>query len=66
MVDTAATEMSSIGDKVAAQGATLVTIWQGLAAHYEAPEDDTLFGVMDPVKTNAETFDWPERGSGVT
>ena len=57
MVDIAATEMSGIGDKVGTQAATVVSTWQRLSAHYDAPEDTTLFGVMDPVKTHGETFD---------
>lgn len=57
MVEIAATEMSAIGDKVGTQAATVVTTWQRLAAHYDAPEDTTLFRVMDPVKANGETFD---------
>ena len=56
MVDIAATEMAGIGEDVATQGGTVVTTWQRLAQHYEAPEADILFSVMDPVKTNAETF----------
>jgi DNA/RNA non-specific endonuclease/Tuberculosis necrotizing toxin len=55
-IDTAANAMRSIGQAVSEQGGTVVSSWQGLAAHYEAPEAATLFGVMDPVKTNAETF----------
>jgi hypothetical protein len=56
MVDIAAGEMQTIGDEVSSQGSVVVTTWQRLAQHYEAPEAGTLFGVMDPVKTNAETF----------
>ena len=56
MVEIAATEIQTIGDDVSDQGGVLVSTWQRLANHYEAPEAATLFGVMDPVKTNAETF----------
>ena len=56
MVEIAANEIQSIGDEVSDQGGLVVTTWQRLAHHYEAPEAATLFGVMDPVKTNAETF----------
>jgi Tuberculosis necrotizing toxin len=56
MVEIAASEIKSIGDEVSDQGGIVVTTWQRLAQHYEAPEAATLFGVMDPVKTNAETF----------
>ena len=56
MVDIAASEIETIGDDVSDQGGMVVTTWQRLAQHYEAPEAATLFGVMDPVKTNAETF----------
>jgi Tuberculosis necrotizing toxin len=56
MVEIAAGEIKSIGDEVSDQGGLVVTTWQRLAQHYEAPEAATLFGVMDPVKTNAETF----------
>ena len=56
MVEIAGSEISSIGDEVSDQGGVVVTTWQRLAQHYEAPEAGTLFGVMDPVKTNAETF----------
>jgi hypothetical protein len=56
MVDIAASEISTIGDDVSDQGGVVVSTWQRLAHHYEAPEAATLFGVMDPVKTNAETF----------
>jgi Tuberculosis necrotizing toxin len=56
MVEIAASEIQAIGDEVSDQGRVVVTTWQRLAHHYEAPEAATLFGVMDPVKTNAETF----------
>jgi nicrotizing toxin Mtb-like protein len=56
MVEIAAGEIQVIGDEVSDQGGAVVTTWQRLAHHYEAPEAATLFGVMDPVKTNAETF----------
>jgi hypothetical protein len=56
MVEIAGSEIKSIGDEVSDQGAVVVTTWQRLAQHYEAPEAGTLFGVMDPVKTNAEAF----------
>jgi hypothetical protein len=56
MVEIAAGEISTIGDDVRDQGGIVVSTWQRLAQHYEAPEAATLFGVMDPVKTNAETF----------
>ena len=56
MVEIGAREIKSIGEDVSDQGGTLLTTWQRLAQHYEAPEAGTLFGVMDPVKTNAETF----------
>ena len=56
MVEIAASEIKTIGDEVSDQGGVVVTTWQRLAQHYEAPEAGTLFGVMDPVKTNAETF----------
>jgi hypothetical protein len=56
MVDIAAGEIKTIGDDVSDQGGAVVSTWQRLAHHYEAPEAATLFGVMDPVKTNAETF----------
>jgi hypothetical protein len=56
MVEIAASEIDTIGQDVSDQGGAVVTTWQRLAQHYEAPESGTLFGVMDPVKTNAETF----------
>jgi hypothetical protein len=56
MVDIAAGEIKTIGNDVSDQGGVVVRTWQRLAHHYEAPEAATLFGVMDPVKTNAETF----------
>jgi|GEM_PF-1134873 len=56
MVEIAASEISTIGEDVSDQGGVVVSTWQRLAHHYEAPEAATLFGVMDPVKTNAETF----------
>jgi Tuberculosis necrotizing toxin len=56
MVEIAASEIDTIGEDVSDQGGAVVTTWQRLAQHYEAPESGTLFGVMDPVKTNAETF----------
>ena len=56
MVEIGAREIKSIGNDVSDQGGTLLTTWQRLAQHYEAPEAATLFSVMDPVKTNAETF----------
>ena len=56
MVEIGASEIQTIGDEVSDQGGVVVTTWQRLAQHYEAPEAATLFGVMDPVKTKAETF----------
>jgi hypothetical protein len=56
MVEIAAGEIKTIGDDVSDQGGVVLSTWQRLAQHYEAPEAATLFGVMDPVKTNAETF----------
>jgi Tuberculosis necrotizing toxin len=56
MVEIGAGEIKTIGDDVSDQGGVVVSTWQRLANHYEAPEAGTLFGVMDPVKTNAETF----------
>jgi hypothetical protein len=56
MVEIAAGEIKTIGDEVSDQGGVVVSTWQRLAPHDEAPEAATLFGVMDPVKSNAETF----------
>jgi Tuberculosis necrotizing toxin len=56
MVEIAAGEIKTIGDDVSDQGGVVLSTWQRLAQHYEAPEAATLFGVLDPVKTNAETF----------
>ncbi len=56
MVEISANQMRLIGNDVSTQGGTVLTTWQKLAQHYEAPESATLFAVMDPVKTNAETF----------
>jgi len=38
MVEIAATEIQTIGDDVSDQGGVLVSTWQRLANHYEAPE----------------------------
>jgi hypothetical protein len=56
MVEIAGNEIQTIGDDVSDQGGVVVTTWQRLAHHYEAPEAATLFGVMDPVKAHAETL----------
>src|SRR5215213_99489 len=58
MVDIAASEIKTIGDDVSDQGGVVVSTWQRLAHHYEAPEAATLFGVMDPAKTNAEAYNF--------
>ena len=55
-VEAAAASMRLLGSGVADQGAVLLGGWQGIAAHYEAPEAMTLFTVMNPVKTSAESF----------
>lgn len=55
-IDIAANQMRFIGTDVADQGFTVLSSWQGITAHYEAPESSTLFSVMDPVGTAAETF----------
>lgn len=55
-IDIAANQMRFIGTDVADQGFAVLSSWQGITAHYEAPESSTLFSVMDPVGTAAETF----------
>ena len=55
-IDIAAWNMRSIGSQVSTQGGTVVTTWQRISASYDAPEEQTLFAAMNPVKTNAETF----------
>jgi hypothetical protein len=41
MVEIAASEMDTIGQDVSDQGGAVVTTWQRLAQHYEAPESGT-------------------------
>jgi hypothetical protein len=53
-IETAANQIRTIGADIATNGGTVLTSWQGISAHYVAPESETLFGVMDPVKTLAE------------
>lgn len=55
-IDAAATDMRGVGKKVSARGGKVLKDWQGLPDSYEAPEQDTLFVAMDPVKTAAESF----------
>lgn len=53
-VEAAADGFGDVGENVSTGGGAIVTSWQRIAAHYDAPERETLFGVMDPVKTIAE------------
>lgn len=55
-IETAAGNMRSVGTTVSTRGASVLSTWQGLSAHYHAPEQATLFTAMNPVKTNAEAF----------
>lgn len=56
VIDTAAAAIRTVGTDVSGQGLTVLTTWQRLSGSYEAPEDDTLFGAMTPVKSEAEAF----------
>ena len=55
-IDAAAGKMRTVGTTVSTQGGTVVTSWQKISAHYDAPEENTLFHAMNPVKTEAEKF----------
>ena len=55
-IDAAAAGMGTVGTKVSAQGGTVLTAWQKISASYHAPEEDSLFHAMNPVKTEAEKF----------
>jgi hypothetical protein len=55
-IDAAARSMSTVGTEVSSQGGTVLTTWQKISASYHAPEEDTLFHAMNPVKTEAESF----------
>ena len=53
-IDTAAGELRGVGTKVSTQGGTVLTSWQKISGSYDAPEENTLFHAMNPVKTAAE------------
>ena len=55
-IDTAAGELRGVGTKVSTQGGTVLTSWQKISGSYDAPEENTLFHAMNPVKTAAEKF----------
>ncbi len=55
-IDASAGKMRTIGTQVSSKGATVLTTWQKISAHYDAPEENTLFHAMNPVKTEAEKF----------
>jgi len=55
-IESAARSMSTVGTEVSSQGGTVLTTWQKISASYHAPEEDTLFHAMNPVKTEAEAF----------
>ena len=45
----AAETLRSGGEDIASGAEDMRSTWQGLQAHYEAPESETLFAKMDPV-----------------
>ena len=55
-IDSAARRLSRIGRGVSRHGESVHRKWQAISNSYEAPEDETLFAVMDPVKTDADTY----------
>ena len=55
-IDMAAWSIRQVGTQVSTQGGRVVTAWQQISGSYEAPEAQTLFASMNPVKTKAEAF----------
>lgn len=55
-VEAEARRLAEIATDVENQGAVIHRSWQGLSAHYEAPESGRLFAVMTPVESRAATF----------
>ncbi|RKS10327.1 hypothetical protein DFP74_6090 [Nocardiopsis sp. Huas11] len=53
----AAEALRSGGESLAGEAEDLKSTWQGLQAHYSAPESETLFTKMDPVTTRAEDLE---------
>lgn len=54
-VETAASKLKSAGPKITGTGASVHSTFQGLAAHYHAPEAGELFASTGPVKSKAST-----------
>jgi len=52
----AALNLRTTADGVRDNGATTVSAWSGLSAHYTSPDDETLFAVMTPVGPSTTSF----------
>ncbi|MEU4384964.1 DNA/RNA non-specific endonuclease [Promicromonospora sp. NPDC023805] len=55
-VDDAADDLRADAARIRDEGAEVPRAWQGLAAHYEAPEAGQLLAVMDPVGRTTDNF----------
>lgn len=53
-IEAGAGKLRTVGSQVSTQGGTVLTSWQKISASYDAPEENTLFQAMNPVKTAAE------------
>ncbi|WP_159624490.1 DNA/RNA non-specific endonuclease [Actinomyces sp. zg296] len=53
-VETAASTMKTKAGDLRAAGQTIQTTWSGLSGCYSAPEQETLYAAMDPVKNNSD------------
>lgn len=55
-IETAAGQIRTVGSNVATTGGDVAKAWAGLKKGYHAPEQDTLFGAMQPAQKAATDF----------
>ncbi|WP_420114027.1 GH-E family nuclease, partial [Pseudactinotalea sp.] len=52
-IETSATDLRTMGTTVHTETTAIDTTWSGLSAHYEAPEQDQVYTLIDPAVTDA-------------
>ncbi|WP_436891161.1 WXG100 family type VII secretion target [Nocardiopsis dassonvillei] len=56
ILEGAAADMRKAAGEISEGGSGIEASWQGLQAHYTAPESQDLFSAMEPVRTKGETI----------
>lgn len=56
ILEEAAADMRKAAGEISEGGSGIEASWQGLQAHYRAPEAEDLFSAMEPVRTRGETI----------